>query len=164
MVHEPGEQLHGQILERQGRAMEQLEDERAGTELDQRHDRGMAERPIGLGGHAGEVVLRDRAVDERAQDFERQLRVRQAGQAGDSLRSENRPEFGHIEPAIAGEPGQHRLDEIERRSLAAGGNVVHRPILRVGRTLCGRRSPYKKRRFDGGGHRSPVSAKGLPGP
>ena len=69
MVHEPGEELHGQILEREGGAVEQLEHERARPELDQWDDRGMAEATISLPRHAGEIALRDRAVHERAQDF-----------------------------------------------------------------------------------------------
>ena len=49
VVHEPRQELHGHVLEGQGRAVEQLEQEVAGRELDQRRDRGVAEGGVGLG-------------------------------------------------------------------------------------------------------------------
>ena len=48
VVHHPAEELHGDVLERQRRAMEQLEHEMLRLELDQRRHRGVAEHGVGL--------------------------------------------------------------------------------------------------------------------
>src|SRR5262249_42292514 len=69
-------------------------------------------------------------------------------------RSQNRPGFRHIEASVAGEPGQHGLDERKRRSLAAGGNVTHRPILGWAGTLGASAGRDKEREF--AGHFVPV--------
>ena len=55
VVHQPREQLHRDVLERQRRAVEQLEHELIGPDLNERHHRGMAERGVGLVRHAAEI-------------------------------------------------------------------------------------------------------------
>ena len=53
MVHQPCQELHRQILERERRAVEQFEREGVCAELRQRGHRGMAEIAVGLARHAG---------------------------------------------------------------------------------------------------------------
>ena len=97
VVHEPAEELHGQILEGQRRSMEQLEHEIAHPELRQRGDRGMAEISIGLPRHAGEVVLGDGVAHEGPHHLDRHLRIGPSGKAR-----------------------QHGLAEAERRGFTPG--------------------------------------------
>ena len=85
----------------------------------------MAERAVGLARHAGEVGLGDRIADERPDHLDRHLGVGPPRRSLRSRRLENRPGRGHIEAAVAGEAGEHYLDEAERRGLAPGGDVAH---------------------------------------
>ena len=59
MVHQPRHELHGEVLEGERRAVEQLEHEGVGAELRERRHGRMAERAVGLARHAGEVGLGD---------------------------------------------------------------------------------------------------------
>ena len=69
VVHQAREQLHGHVLERQRRPVEQLENEAVGSDLDQRRDGRVAEGGIGLVRHAP-AVLRARCVArERVNDL-----------------------------------------------------------------------------------------------
>src|SRR5665811_860410 len=56
VVHQPGDQLHRQVLEGERRPVKQLQDEKAGAELRERRDRRMAESAVGLARHAGEIL------------------------------------------------------------------------------------------------------------
>ena len=85
LIHQPRQELHRQILERERRSMKQLERERAGAELGQRRDRGMAERAVSLAHHAGEVGLGDGVADEMADDLDGDLGIGAAGESGDRL-------------------------------------------------------------------------------
>ena len=125
VVHEPAEELHGQVLEGERRAVKQLEHEIARPELHQRRDRRMAEIAVGLARHAGEVVVGDGVADERTDDLDRDLRIGPAGKARDRVGVEPRPGLRHVEAAVAGKPGEHHLDETERRGLAPGGDIAH---------------------------------------
>ncbi len=80
----------------------------------------MAKVSIGLTRHAGEVVLRDGVAHEWTHHLDRHFRVRPPGKARDHGRLEPRPSLRHIEAAIAGKAGQHRLAEAERRGFAPG--------------------------------------------
>ena len=51
VVHQPRDQLHRHVLERQGRAVKQLQHELIGTDLAERNHRRMAERGIGVDTH-----------------------------------------------------------------------------------------------------------------
>ena len=64
MVHQPRQQLHGDVLEGQRRPVEQLEHPVAGARLDQRRHRRVAEAGIGRLAHGAEVVVGDLAADE----------------------------------------------------------------------------------------------------
>ena len=113
MVHEPAEQLHGQILEGERRTVKQLEHEIARRRTAQRRDRRMAKIAVGLARHAGEIVLGNGIADKRPDDLDRDFRIGPAGKAGDRCGIEPRPGCRHIEAAVAGEPRERRLDKAE---------------------------------------------------
>ncbi len=126
VVHQPGEELHRQVLEGERRPVKQLEDESVGADLPERRHGRMTERPIGLARHAGEIGVRDRAADERTHDLDRDLRIGPAGEARDRLAIELRPGFRHIEAAVAGEARERDVDKAEWRGFAPGRDVAHR--------------------------------------
>jgi len=68
IVHQPGEQLHRDILERQRRAVEQLHDEAVRAGLDERGDRRVTEGTISLVDHGAERLVGNLAVGERRKD------------------------------------------------------------------------------------------------
>jgi len=55
----------------------------------------------------------------------RVIRVRPAGEACDRRPAQGRPGNGYVKTAVAGEPGQHHLDEIELGGLAPRGDITH---------------------------------------
>ena len=118
MVHQPRHQLHGEVLEGERRPVEQLQHEQVGAELGERRHCGMTEGSVGLARHAGEIGLRQAVADEGPQHLDGDLGIRAPGKARDLLVHDRGPCLGHVKPAVASEPGQHRLDEIEGRGLA----------------------------------------------
>ncbi len=128
MVHQPREQLHGEVLEGERRTVEQLEDEGVRRKLHERRHRGMAEPVIGLARHAGEIARRRRAADERPDHVAGEFRIGAAGEGGDGRGVESRPGLGHIEAAVAGEPGEGDVEKALRRGFAPGGDVVQAPV------------------------------------
>ncbi len=93
-------------------------------DLAKRHHRRMAESSIGLVGHAAELGIRDLAGDERLDDFDRDLPIGPAEKLRDHVMREKRPGLGHVEAAIAGQPGQHHVAEGERGGFPASGHVT----------------------------------------
>ena len=85
MVHQPRDQLHRDVLERQRRPVKQLQQELIGTGLVERNHGGMAERGVGLIGHAAEIGVGDFAADERADHLDRDFPIGPAEQAGDGF-------------------------------------------------------------------------------
>ena len=81
VVHEPRQQLHGEVLEGERRPVEQLGQEAVRPVLDQWHHGRVAERAVGFARHAGEVGVGERVADERAEDLDGDLGVGPAGQA-----------------------------------------------------------------------------------
>ena len=79
VVHELREEPHGDVLEGEGRAVEELEDEKVVADLHERADGGMAECAVGRLGHAGQIGLGDLAVCEGAEDRFRHVGVAQPG-------------------------------------------------------------------------------------
>ena len=75
VVEEPADELQGDVLERQRRPVEELEQVVVVVELDQRDDVGMVERRVGRRDHLGEVVSRDGAGDEGCHDRRSQVGV-----------------------------------------------------------------------------------------
>ncbi len=111
IIHQPRDQLHRDVLERQGRAMKQLQHELMGPDLAQWNHRGMAEGGVGLIGHAAEIGVGNLIADKRADHVDRDLPIRPAEKSGDGFHRELRPRFGHVKAAIAREAGQHHVAE-----------------------------------------------------
>ncbi len=117
MIHQPRDQLHRQVLEGERRPVKQFEHEQAGAELHQRRGRRMAEAAVGLARHAREIGFGDAVADKGPDHLDRDLGIRPAGKARDRRAVERRPGFRHVKAAVAGKPGEHDLDEIERRGF-----------------------------------------------
>ena len=106
------EELHGDVLERQRRPVEQLEQPVVAARS------GPAARPPG-GGSArrrrpmmpAQLVLADRIADERTHDAQRHLGVGEPGQSRDLIVRQAGPFGRHVEPAVARKPGQQRILE-----------------------------------------------------
>ena len=86
VIHQPRDQLHRDVLERQGRAVKQLQHELIGAGLVERHHRRMTERGVGLIGHAAEIGIGNFAGDERPDDLDRDFPIGPAEKSGDGLR------------------------------------------------------------------------------
>ena len=129
VVHQPRDQLHRHVLERQRRAVKQLQHELIGTDLIERHDGRMAERGIGLIGHAAEIGIRNLAPDKRADHLDRDFPIGPAEKSGDRFRRELRPGFGHVKAAVAGKPGQHHVTETQCGGLPPGRNIPRQTAL-----------------------------------
>ncbi|MCO7519471.1 hypothetical protein NJG22_19915 [Pseudomonas sp. VA159-2] len=130
MVEQAAEQLQGEVLERQGRAMEQLHHPLVAVELAQRCHRGVGEVAIGFFEDLLEVGIGDAALDERAHHPEGQLVVRQAGPGGDFFLGEAWQVLGDVQAAITGQASQQDVFEVQGRSLAAGTDIAHGTNLR----------------------------------
>src|SRR5262245_32375128 len=70
-------------------------------------------------------MLRDGVADNRPVHIDSHLGIRPAREARDRLAVELRPTLRHVETAIARQTREHHLDEAERLSLTAGGDVTH---------------------------------------
>ncbi len=117
--------------------MEQLQRELIGPGLVERHHRGMAEGGVGLVGHPAEIGVGNLAGDERADHLDGDFPIRPSEKSGDGLVRELRPDFRHVEPAVAGKPGQHHIAETQRGGLASGRNIPRQLALQ-------RPDPYAK--------------------
>ena len=111
--------------------MEQLGQEDARRELDQRHGGGMGEAAIGLAAHLGEVGLVDLIFSEGADHPGGDLGVGHVGEAGDLGGRNLRPGLGHIEAAVGGQAAQHSVHKAHVWRLPARGNVPHQPLIRL---------------------------------
>jgi hypothetical protein len=69
----------------------------------------MAEGGVGLIGHAAEIGIGDFAADKRPDNLDRDFPIGPAEQPGDGVGRQLRPSLGHVEAAVAGEPGQHHV-------------------------------------------------------
>ena len=130
MIHEPGEELHRHVLEGERRPVKELQQEMVRSDLDERGYSRMAEARVGFLQHAPKRRLGDLAAREAADDTERRLGVAQPGEGADLPGRELRPDFRDIEPAVAGEAGQHDIAETEAWRFAAGRNITQRNWLR----------------------------------
>ena len=86
MIHQPRDQLHRHVLERQRRAVKQLQHELIGTDLVERHHGGMTESGIGLVGHAAEIGIGDFTADKRPDHIDRDFPIGPAEKSGDGAR------------------------------------------------------------------------------
>jgi hypothetical protein len=111
MVHQPRDQLHRHVLERERWAVKQLQHELMRPDLTKRNHGGMAKCSVGLVRHAAEIGVRNLAADKRADHIDGDLPIRPAKESGDGFTRKVRPGFGHVETAVAGKPGQHHVAE-----------------------------------------------------
>ena len=81
---QPSQELHRDVLEREGRAMEQLEQEPIGPELDKRHDILVREARVGSVNIGAEFGVVERARHEGAHHAERDFGI---GQSRERARS-----------------------------------------------------------------------------
>ena len=125
IIEQATEQLQSKILERQRRAVEQLEHPFVTVELTQRRNSAVGERTVGFFKDILEVHIRNATADKRAHHPECQLVVWQAGPGGNFFLSEAWQVFWHVQAAIAGQTGQQDIFEIQGRCLAAGTDITH---------------------------------------
>ena len=85
MIHQPRDELHGDVLERQRRAVKQLEHELVRRGLVERHHGGMAEGGIGLIGHAPEILVGNLAGHERPEHLDGDFPIGPTEQRRDGL-------------------------------------------------------------------------------
>ncbi|MNE30993.1 hypothetical protein D3C80_1245370 [compost metagenome] len=129
VVQQATEQLQGKVLERQGRAVEQLQYPFVAVQLTQRGDCGVGELAVSFFENLLEVGIGNATGDERAHHPECQLVVRQACPGGNFFLGETRQVFRHVQAAIAGQTGQQDVFKIQGRCLAAGTDITHDLIL-----------------------------------
>src|ERR1700704_4646249 len=89
----------------------------------------MTECRIGFIRHAAEIRVGNLSSDKRADHIDRDLPIRPAKKSGDGLGRKLRPRFGHVEAAVAGEPGQHHVAETQCGGLPPGRNVSRQTAL-----------------------------------
>ena len=162
VIHQPRDQLHRDVLERQRRAVKQLQHELIGPDLVERHHRGMAEGGVGLVRHPAEIGVGDFTRGERLDHVDRDFPIGPAEKSGDGLMRELRPDLGHVEAAVAGKPGQHHIAETQDGGLPPRRNIARQTTLQ-------RRKPYAKplilimnlfRKARSNGHHKGFGAKG----
>ncbi len=159
MLEQPAEELEGEVLEREGRAVEQLEQPGVVVELAQRGDVGGREPGIGLAGQPGERrVVEEVRLDEGADDPRGDLGIVECGERP-NIRARNRgPMRGHEQAAVAGEPAQQHVLEAWRRRATPGAQIFHiRSSAERRANLSNGKCRYKAQRLT----RPPYS--GLPG-
>ncbi len=140
VVEQAAEQLQGEVLERQGRAMEQFEHPLIAVQLAQRGDGTMGEDAVGFLEDSLEIRIWNAASHERAHDPEGQLVIRQASPGGDFLDGEPRQVLRNIETTIGGQTRQQDVFEVQGRRLATGADVTHDSNLRCWLRATGRQT------------------------
>ena len=133
LLEQQSQQLQRDVLERQRRAVEQLEQPVLLVELHQRGDRLVREAAIGLRGQLEQALGRQAIAHERLHDPLCQFGIGQPGQRGDLGLAEAWPFARHVKPAVGGKPGKRGIGEIERGRAAAGADVVHRRAIAAAR-------------------------------
>ena len=129
VIHQPRDQLHRDVLERQRRTMKQLEQEFVRSDLVERNHGRMAESGVGLVRHAAEIGIGYLAGGKRPDHLDRDFPIGPAKETGDGLARELRPGLGHVETAVAGKPGQHHVTEAQHGGLAPGRNIPRQTAL-----------------------------------
>ena len=139
VVEQATQQLQGEVLEGQGRAVEQLQHPLVAVQLTQRRHGAVGEHRVGVFEDLLEVGVRDAAGHERAHHPEGQLVVRQAGPGGDLLDGETRQVFRYVQTTVAGQAGEQHVFEIQGRRLATGTDIAHviKPSVRARRRCPG---------------------------
>ena len=122
---QPPEPLHGEILERQRRAMEEFEQEQVVVDLDQRRGRGVTEAAVGCLGHGGEFAGAEVLANEGRNEARGGAGVGKAGERGDRAGRDRGDSRGRVKAAVAGKAGERGVEEAERRRLAARRDIAH---------------------------------------
>ena len=135
LVEHRGQELHREVLEGQGRPMEQLEQPVVAGEMAQGRGGGMVEIGIGAPGQPQQIGLVEAANGEGRQQPGGERRVVEPAHGAQLVGREGRPALGHEQPAILGEPGQQHLLEAAPPGLAARADVMdHRGSVMAGGT------------------------------
>ena len=111
MIEQPAEDLHGVVLERQRRAVEELHQPFVGADFPERRHRRMVEARVSALDDAGQGVGLDRALDEGRHHPQGDIGIREPGEGADFVMAKPRPGFGHVEAAVTGEPGEQDFIE-----------------------------------------------------
>ena len=121
VVEHPTDQLQGDILERQRRAMEQLQQPLAFVDLHERHHRRVPERGVGLVAQFGQRVGGQVGGDVRCHHGGRDVGVVvDPGQVG-----QRRPGRRNVQATVVGEPGQQHIREPQIGGPPACRQVAH---------------------------------------
>ncbi len=122
LVRQTGDQLHRQVLEGGGRAVEQLQHEQPRLQLDQGRDQRMVEagdhaiqRPVQRAGRQG-------VADEERQNLKGDGLVVRC--AGPGVGRQGRPGVRHIEAAVGRDAAQQGVGEIGFGRSASGRDVA----------------------------------------
>ena len=91
----------------------------------------MTECAVGLVRHSREIGPRNRIADKWCNNLDRNLGIGPACERSDRIARQRRPDFGHIEAAVAGEARERNIHKIEGRGLAPGRHVTHVEIPRT---------------------------------
>ena len=124
MLEQQPEQLQGDVLERERRPVEQLQQPLIWPELAQRRNRNVIEAGIRACDQLTQLGRAEVVAHEWRQEPRRDLLVRRALQRREVVALEARPALGQIQPAVAGEPGEQGLLEAARRRSAARADVA----------------------------------------
>ena len=126
VVEQPPDELQGDVLERQRRAVEQLGQPLPVVELDERHDGGVAERGVGLVAQPTQLGRGDVVADERVITPIGRLGVAPPPtSSSDCGRGSSGPVGGHVQPAVGGQAGQQDVGEAELRRSSTRRDVAH---------------------------------------
>ena len=125
VVVEPAEHLKGDVLERERRPVEQLEQPVARAELRERRHGGVAE--FGVRGVDDRAQRRrfDGVASEAGDDCVGDIGILAAAKRDQLVAGERRPPLRNVEPAVRREPGEEHALEVEDRRAAAGADVSH---------------------------------------
>ena len=127
-VEQPPEDLHGEILEGERRAVKQFEDVIFLADLHDRRDILVRKARVSFGGHRRQRLLVEGGSGEARQDFGGGVRIGQRADGARLARIELRPGLGHVQPAVGREPGKERAFKIHGGGAPAGRNVLHGPV------------------------------------
>ena len=106
------EQLQGDILEGERRAVEQFEQPVAFVQLRQGRYSGVSEATIGLLAQLAQTLLCQAFAYERCHDLRREFGIRQTAKSRDFFCRKARPFLRHIQAAVAREPRKGDFCEI----------------------------------------------------
>ncbi len=125
MVDDAGQELHGDVLERQRRAVPELEDEMTGLELHQRGHRRVVEPGIGGLDHGLEFVRADFVADKFGDHRKGDVLIRTVAEIVNFFCGELRPAFRNVKTAVARKARENDVTKAKRGRLAARADIPH---------------------------------------